>query len=667
MTFFEALESAARARGGPLCVGIDPRIEPSARSREALGDYGRRVVDACAPYAAAFKPQLAFFECHGAPGWDALDDLLAHIRDIDADFPVILDAKRGDIGSTAEAYARSLLDRPGALAVTLSPYLGLESVQPFLRRAGGGLFVLCRTSNAGAGRLQEHRLDNGTPLYLAVADEALSWERQGAPAGPALRADPESTAASPSVGPEEGAPFTRGEGPPGAAYSPPRTGPAVAGNDPSAPGAAEPLHRTGPAVAGNDPSAPGAAEPPRRIGLVVAGNDPSALGAVRRRHPHAWFLAPGIGAQGGRPDEALGAGARHDGFGLLASASRSVADASDPGRAARELKEAMDAARESLLSGKRPRTATAADRPKGSPLSERGARLKGADAAAAADPPEGRPPSEKGAPLEGHPPSERGAPLEGRPPSEKGAPLEGRPPSERGAPLEGRPPSEKGARLEEPTPSERAAGPQRHLAALNQAERTELLTGLFRIGAFQTGEFTLKSGEVSPFYIDLRRLGADPRLMQLAGRAYASLLNDIDAVHIAGIPVAALPLAAAAALAAQMSLIYPRLEKKAHGSGAAVEGRWKPGERTVMLDDLITTGGSKREAAAVLREAGLIAENLVVLIERGTEGRRDMHRAGIRLKSWARIEDLADAGVRAGLLDSETASRVRNYARREAP
>ena len=597
MTFFEALESAVRARGGPLCVGIDPRIEPSARSREALGDYGRRVVDACAPYAAAFKPQLAFFECHGASGWDALDDLLAHIRDIDADFPVILDAKRGDIGSTAEAYARSLLDRPGALAVTLSPYLGLESVQPFLRRAGGGLFVLCRTSNAGAGRLQEHRLDNGNPLYLAVADEALSWERQGAPAGPALRAGPEDEAsftrgkgppgaASPSVGPEEGAPFTRGEGPPGAVDSPPRTGPAAAGND---------------------PSALGAAEPPRRIGLVVAGNDPSALAAVRRRHPHAWFLAPGIGAQGGRPDEALRAGARHDGFGLLASASRSVADAPDPGRAARELKEAMDAARESLLSGKRPRTATAADQPEGRPLLKRGARLEGAAASSGAPGPE------------------------------------------------------------RPAPSKEPAGRRRHLAALNQAERTELLTGLFRIGAFQTGEFTLKSGEVSPFYIDLRRLGADPRLMQLAGRAYASLLNDVDAVHIAGIPVAALPLAAAAALAARMSLIYPRLEKKAHGSGAAVEGLWKPGERTVMLDDLITTGGSKREAAAVLRKAGLIAENLVVLIERGTEGRRDMHRAGIRLKSWARIEDLADAGVRAGLLDSETASRVRNYARREPP
>ena len=617
MTFFEALESAARARGGPLCVGIDPRIEPSARSREALGDYGRRVVDACAPYAAAFKPQLAFFECHGAPGWDALDDLLAHIRDIDADFPVILDAKRGDIGSTAEAYARSLLDRPGALAVTLSPYLGLESVQPFLRRAGGGLFVLCRTSNAGAGRLQEHRLDNGTPLYLAVADEALSWERQGAPAGPALRAGPESTAASPSGGPEEAAPFPRGEGLPGAVDSPPRTGPAAAGNDPSAPGTAEPPRRIGPAAAGNDPSAPGAAEPPRRIGpaaagndppalgaaepprrigLVVAGNDPSALGAVRRRHPQAWFLAPGIGAQGGRPQEALSAGARYDGFGLLASASRSVSDAPDPGRAARRLKEAMDLARETMLSKRPPRTA----------------------AAAATHP---LPPASETPALQDHASRTAVAPPQTRP----------------------------------------------HTGPLNQAERTELLTGLFLIGAFQTGEFTLKSGEVSPFYIDLRRLGADPRLMQLAGRAYASLLDDIEAVHIAGIPVAALPLAAAAALTAGMSLIYPRLEKKPHGSGAVVEGLWKKGDHAVMLDDLITTGGSKREAAAVLRQAGLITQHLIVLIERGTEGRRDMQKAGIRLKSWARIEDLIDAGAQTGLLDPQTASQVRDYARAAPP
>ena len=112
-----------------------------------------------------------------------------------------------------------------------------------------------------------------------------------------------------------------------------------------------------------------------------------------------------------------------------------------------------------------------------------------------------------------------------------------------------------------------------------------------------------------------------------------------------------------------MSLIYPRLEKKAHGSGARVEGVWEPGDTAVMLDDLITTGGSKREAAAVLREAGFKVEDLVVLIERGDEGRRDMTRAGIRLHSWARIEDLLEAGLTAGYLDEKMIRKVREYVR----
>ena len=113
-----------------------------------------------------------------------------------------------------------------------------------------------------------------------------------------------------------------------------------------------------------------------------------------------------------------------------------------------------------------------------------------------------------------------------------------------------------------------------------------------------------------------------------------------------------------------MSLVYPRLEKKAHGSGAVVEGVWKPGERAVMLDDLITTGGTKREAAGVLREAGLVVEDLIVLIERGKEGRLDMKAAGIRLKAWACIDDLLEAGVAAGFLEAAGASRVLEYVER---
>ncbi len=488
MTFFESLEAAARKKGGPLCVGIDPRIEKSNDSFDELVDYGRRVVDACSPFVVAFKPQLAFFERHGASGWNALEAILDYIRTIDPDFPIILDAKRGDIGSTAEAYAQALLDRPGALAVTLSPYLGRESVEPFMSRKDKGVFLLCRTTNPGAGALQERILDDGTPFYLAVADEVLSWNRKSE---------------TPSVG------------------------------------------------------------------LVVAGNDPRILASVRERHPETWFLAPGIGAQGGNADEAVAAGARSDGFGVLVSASRSVADASDPAAAAEELRDVLDEARK-----------------------------------------------------------HRGAVKSGK----------------------------------SDTADEKAAS-SKSFVILSEDERRELLEGLFRIGAFRTGEFLLKSGKISPFYIDLRRIGAEPRLLALAGRAYAELIAGIQADHIAGIPVAALPLATAASLASGMSLIFPRLEKKEHGSGARVEGVWKKGDCAVMLDDLITTGGSKREAAAVLKEAGLAVGDLVVLIERGTLGRRDMESAGIRLHSWARIEDLLQAGLAAGFLDEEMASKAEAFAR----
>jgi uridine monophosphate synthetase len=149
----------------------------------------------------------------------------------------------------------------------------------------------------------------------------------------------------------------------------------------------------------------------------------------------------------------------------------------------------------------------------------------------------------------------------------------------------------------------------------------------------------------------------------LCGRAYAGLLAGISGNHIAGIPVAALPLATAAALASGRGLIYPRLETKTHGTGARVEGVWEAGQTTILLDDLITSGTSKREAVEVLRSAGLIVNDLVVLIERGEEGRRDMAEAGIRLHAWARIEDLLDAGLTSGYLDEATSNEVRSYVR----
>ena len=146
--FFAWLEEVAVARDSLLCVGLDPRADQAATMR----DECFRLIDATAGSACAFKPNCAFFEAAGAAGLGVLREVIAHVP---AGIPVILDAKRGDIADTAEAYARAAFDELGAHAVTVSPYLGGEALVPFLRRPGRGVFVLCRTSNPGAAEFQD--------------------------------------------------------------------------------------------------------------------------------------------------------------------------------------------------------------------------------------------------------------------------------------------------------------------------------------------------------------------------------------------------------------------------------------------------------------------------------------------------------------------------------
>jgi len=160
-----------------VCVGLDP--EPAkfpARFRDdpdAVFGFCRAIVDATADLVCAFKPQIAHFAALGAE--DALQRLIAHIHAAHPGVPVILDAKRGDIGSTAQNYAVEAFDRYGADAVTVNPYLGRDSLQPFLDRADKGVVILCRTSNAGAGDLQDLVVD-GRPLYQHVAAKvAQEW------------------------------------------------------------------------------------------------------------------------------------------------------------------------------------------------------------------------------------------------------------------------------------------------------------------------------------------------------------------------------------------------------------------------------------------------------------------------------------------------------------
>ena len=185
MTFLEQLQGAERQNGSLLCVGLDP--EPSKFPASMKGDASKiydfcaQIVDATADLAISFKPQIAYFAAHRAE--DQLEKLMAHMRRTAPHVPVILDAKRGDIGATAEQYAIEAFERYGADAVTLSPFMGFDSVQPYLKHHGKGAFLLCRTSNPGGDDLQSQRLASvdGQPLlYEHIAKLAQGpWNVNG--------------------------------------------------------------------------------------------------------------------------------------------------------------------------------------------------------------------------------------------------------------------------------------------------------------------------------------------------------------------------------------------------------------------------------------------------------------------------------------------------------
>jgi orotidine-5'-phosphate decarboxylase len=185
MTFIEMLNDAQRRNGSMLCIGLDPepaRFPVGLQGNAAkIYDFCAAIVDATADLAIAFKPQIAYFAAQRAE--DQLERLMQHMRRAAPHVPVILDAKRGDIGSTAQQYAKEAFERYGADAVTLSPFMGLDSVQPYLKYAGKGAFLLCRTSNPGGNDLQSQRLSSieGQPLlYEHVAKLAQGpWNENG--------------------------------------------------------------------------------------------------------------------------------------------------------------------------------------------------------------------------------------------------------------------------------------------------------------------------------------------------------------------------------------------------------------------------------------------------------------------------------------------------------
>jgi uridine monophosphate synthetase len=263
-SFFTLLEHRVQRVSSLLCVGLDPHPQDLlSPTGSAARDFCLRLIEATQEFAAAYKPNAAFFEVLGADGWTALRDVVAAVP---AGIPVILDAKRGDISSTAQAYAQSAFKTLGADAITLSPYLGFDSLQPFLQEPQRGVFLLCKTSNPSAADLQDLALmEKGMPLYQKVALLAQAWNHHD------------------------------------------------------------------------------------NLGVVVGATQPGALQKVRMLATQLWILAPGIGFQGGDLAQALQAGLRQDGMGLLIPISRSISRAADPGKIARELRDDIQHARQQTV------------------------------------------------------------------------------------------------------------------------------------------------------------------------------------------------------------------------------------------------------------------------------------------------------------------------------
>jgi len=458
-TFFDRLRRRAAAIDSLLCVGLDP--DPATLSGDlpmAALAQNRRIIEATADLALAYKPNSAFYEALGPAGMGVLGLTLAAIP---PDIPVILDAKRGDIGSTSVAYARAVFDVLQVDAVTVHPYLGRDGLAPFLERADRGVFILCRTSNPGARDLQDVACGDEL-FYQRVARLAATWNERG------------------------------------------------------------------------------------NVGLVVGATYPAELAWLRAHYPDMWFLAPGIGPQGADVETALRAGLNLHGDGLLISVSRAIATVPNPREVALSLVQSMRRVRSTWPSGIHPQI----------------------------------------------------------------------------------------------------------------SDREQLILDLHHLGCIQFGAFTLKSGQTSPIYLDLRRIIADPLLLGRVARLYVALLAPLHYDRLAGIPYAGLPIVTAVSLETGRPFIYPRKEVKEYGTRQAVEGAFFPGETVVIVDDVVTTGGSKLEAVAPLMKEGLHVHDVVVLIDRQQGAAEALAAQGLRLHAAYRLREIVDILRSYGRISSEQADAV---------
>ncbi len=467
-SFIIKLTEAVDHNNSLLCVGLDPNPVkypdhfPPTIDTEALVNWGKNIIDQTAEFVCCYKPNFAFYEQFGPAGLEALRQTIATVP---PELSVLLDAKRSDIGSTAAAYARSAFEVLKADAITLNPYLGRDSVEPFVSYPGKMAFVLCYTSNPSAKEIQGFKAKEGR-LFEHIIKQGQTW-------------------------------------------------------------------------GGVD-----------QIGFVVGATQPQALAQVRGLMPDNshWILAPGVGAQGGDLGAAMAAGLNKDGGGIIVPISRGIIYAENPRIAARTLNGEINQARQHIK-----------------------------------------------------------------------------------------------------------------LAQNTTLLQTELIMQLYEMGCIQFGKFTLASGKQSPIYIDLRKISSDPLLLKMTALAYADLLRPLVYNHLAAVPYAALTIGTAISLTTNSSLIYPRKEVKSYGTSKSVEGVFSAGDRVVVIEDLVTSGGSVLKAIDQLKANQLLVSDIAVLIDREQGGREILAQKGYRLHAALRLSEILNTLYEAEQLSAEQVSTVRSY------
>ena len=181
MNFLQKLENARKKNNSLLCVGLDTDLskvpDNIKKSAESLFEFNKAIIDATKDLVCCYKPNIAFYEAEGIPGLQALEKTIDYIP---KDIPIILDAKRGDIGNTCDKYAAACFDQMKVDAVTLSPYMGYDSISPFAKYSGKAIFILVKTSNNSAIDFQDVKNAAGEPLYITVARKIMAWQKESA-------------------------------------------------------------------------------------------------------------------------------------------------------------------------------------------------------------------------------------------------------------------------------------------------------------------------------------------------------------------------------------------------------------------------------------------------------------------------------------------------------